>query len=173
MNGYEYPKDDELLDIVNEQDEVIGQKWRSEVYAQKLNNFRVINGFIQNDKGELWIPRRTKHKRIFPLALDASVAGHVGAGESYQDGLRRELMEELTIDLSLVAYKELGMMTPHKHGASAFMHVYLFESNNAPHYNRDDFFESFWMQPQDLLNRLDGGDPCKDDLPKMVRHLFM
>ena len=37
---------DELLDIVNEHDHVIGQKYRSEIYNQGLSNFRVINAFL-------------------------------------------------------------------------------------------------------------------------------
>lgn len=36
----------ELLDIVNEHDQIIGQKYRSEIYQQRLTNFRVINAFL-------------------------------------------------------------------------------------------------------------------------------
>jgi len=74
---------DEYLDLVDLQDSVIGRKLRSEVYAEHLSNFRVVNAFVLNSKGELWIPRRTADKRIFPLCLDMSVGGHVESGESY------------------------------------------------------------------------------------------
>ena len=57
------PPHDELLDLVDENDHVIGVMRRSEVYGKKLRNIRVINAFIVNSKGELWIPRRTAHKR--------------------------------------------------------------------------------------------------------------
>ncbi|MGB8468325.1 MAG: hypothetical protein WCE21_04930 [Candidatus Babeliales bacterium] len=68
---------EELHDIVNEYDEIIGQKPRSNIYIEKFTSFRVINAFIINDKKQLWIPRRTQQKKLFPLCLDASVGGHV------------------------------------------------------------------------------------------------
>lgn len=164
---------DELLDIVNESDEVIGQQLRSEIYYQKSRNFRVVNLFIRNDQGALWIPLRSANKRIFPLSLDASMGGHVAAGESYRQALERELMEELRIDSRLVESKEIGRMTPHEHGVSAFMKVFLIESNDAPDYNRDDFISFSWLMPQELLEQLASGVKCKSDLPRMVKHLFV
>lgn len=164
---------DELLDIVNEHDQVIGQQLRSEIYRHQNVHFRVVNAFIQNDKGQLWIPRRSHTKRIFPLCLDSSMGGHVGAGESYQEAFARELMEELRIDAALSGWKEIGRLTPHEHGVSAFMKVFLLRSNDEPDYNKDDFIESFWLTPAELLACIEGGDGHKDDLPLMVRHLFI
>ena len=66
---------DEYLDLVDENDVVIGRKLRSEVHAEKLKNYRAVNLFIVNSKGELWIPRRTAHKQLYPLGLDFSCAG--------------------------------------------------------------------------------------------------
>jgi isopentenyldiphosphate isomerase len=85
---------DEYLDLVNEKDEVVGKKLRSEVYAEGLSNFRVVNVFLRNFEGKLWIPRRTANKRIFPLCLDVSMGGHVESGESYEVAFKRELSEE-------------------------------------------------------------------------------
>lgn len=64
---------DEMLDLVNEADRVIGQLLRSELYHCQSRNFRVVNGFLRNEQGQIWIPRRTAQKRIFPLALDMSI----------------------------------------------------------------------------------------------------
>ena len=36
---------EEILDLVNEHDEVIGQLSRAEVYRRRLANFRVVNTF--------------------------------------------------------------------------------------------------------------------------------
>lgn len=47
---------EEILDVVNENDEVIGNMPRSEVCEKRLNNFRVINCFIKNNAGKLWTP---------------------------------------------------------------------------------------------------------------------
>ncbi len=163
---------DELLDIVNERDEIIGQQSRSDVYKNQLTNFRVVNAFIQNSKGQLWIPRRSSSKRIFPLCLDASMGGHVSAGESYFDALKRELMEELRIDLVETSYQELGALTPHQHGMSAFMRVFLIKSDRVPNYNEDDFIEYYWLFPEEILDVLENGEKSKDDLPRMIEYLF-
>lgn len=56
---------EEILDLVNENDEVIGSKSRSDIYAEGLKNFRVVNAFVINSKGKLWIPRRAANKRLF------------------------------------------------------------------------------------------------------------
>lgn len=103
---------DEYLDLVNENDEVIGRKLRSAVYAEGLSNFRVINAFIRNSKGEIWIPRRAANKKVFPLCLDMSVGGHVESGEKYDATFRRETMEETNLDIDRIDWSFLGHLCP-------------------------------------------------------------
>ncbi len=100
---------DELLDIVDKDDEVIGQCLKSEIYEKGLKNFRVVNAFLLNSEGKLWIMRRTNKPALFPLSLDMSVGGHVKAGESYIQALERELKEELNLDLRSCNWKRLGI----------------------------------------------------------------
>ena len=162
---------DEFLDLVDRNDAVIGRQRRSEVYAQGLSNFRVINAFIRNANGELWIPRRTATKRMFPLCLDVSVGGHVESGETYGEAFKRETQEEINLDLDIVPYILLGKLTPH-HDVSAFMNVYEIKREEAPDYNKDDFMEDFWLRPEQLLERIAQGEKAKSDLPKLVRMFY-
>ena len=164
---------DEMLDLVSSDDIVIDKLPRSEVYAQKLSNFRVVNAFVINDQGQLWIPRRTKTKRIFPLCLDTSMGGHVESGETYQQAFERELHEELGLDANNVTYKMIGKLNPHDHKTSAFMQVYLVYRNQVDTYNAQDFCEHFWLTPQECINKLNAGDISKGDLPKIIQHLFL
>ena len=163
---------DEFLDLVDENDRVIGKKKRSEVYAEHLSNFRVVNAFVVNTKGEIWIPRRTADKRIFPLCLDMSVGGHVESGESYEDSLKRETQEELNIDTDLVKVRLLGHLTPQKDGVSAYMNVYEIKMEDVSNYNKSDFIEYFWLTPKALFERIAGGDKTKSDLPKLVKIFY-
>jgi len=163
---------DELLDIVDATDAVIGQNWRSVLYQEGACNFRVVNAFLKNSAGRLWIPRRSVKKRIFPLCLDMSMGGHVSSGESYEDAFTRELMEELNIYVRQIEHRVLGKLSPYQHGVSAFMIVYEMCSDMTPEYNTDDFCEFFWMTPQEVLAALEKGDKAKDDLARLVRIFY-
>lgn len=163
---------DENLDLVDEEDRVIGVLPRSEVYARGLRNIRVVNLFIINSKGELWIPRRTAHKKLYPLHLDMSMGGHVMSGEAYDEAFGRETAEELRIDVAKTPYRLLGNLTPHEHGVSAFMKVYEITQDEAPPYNPDDFVEYFWLKPEEVLARIVAGEKAKSDLPKLVKIFY-
>ncbi|MFJ3774946.1 NUDIX hydrolase [Streptomyces sp. NPDC090075] len=87
---------DEILDIVDEHDQVIGQSPRGEAYARGLRHRCV---FIQarDSTGRLFVHRRTATKLVFPSLYDMFVGGVVGAGESYNTAALREAEEELGV----------------------------------------------------------------------------
>lgn len=163
----------EMLDLVDNNDTVISSMERNEVYANKLNNFRVINGFIKNSEGKLFIPRRQKNKRLFPLALDVSVGGHVTSGETYEEAFAKETAEELNVDIYSIPFKILGTMNPHTDNVSAFMTVYEIQSDLTPAYNPDDFIEHYWLTPEEILLRIENGDSAKGDLPKLIKKFYL
>jgi 8-oxo-dGTP pyrophosphatase MutT (NUDIX family) len=164
--------DDELLDLVDINDLVIGNVLRSEVFDRQITNIRVVNLFLKNSLGQLWIPRRTAHKRLFPLCLDLSMGGYVASGETYAQALTREASEELNLDLNAIEFQLLGSLTPHADRVSSFMKVYEIQTDLEPEYNRDDFIEAMWMKPQELLDWIDRGEPVKSDLEKLVRRFY-
>jgi len=164
---------DELLDMVNDQDEVVGTMPRSQVQASHSSHFRVINAFVRNSKGQLWIPRRGPHKRIFPSCLDMSVGGHVEAGESYDTTFARETKEELNIDVGQVPWRLLGKMTPKQDLVSAFMQVYEISSDDVPNYNKDDFVEYYWFTPEEYFAHLYKGEKVKGDLNQIIRKFYL
>ncbi|TQJ86995.1 NUDIX hydrolase [Streptomyces sp. SLBN-31] len=87
---------DEILDIVDEHDQVIGRSPRGEAYAKGLRHRCV---FIQtrDAEGRLFVHRRTATKLVFPSLYDMFVGGVVGAGESYDEAALREAEEELGV----------------------------------------------------------------------------
>ena len=94
----------EIFDVVNERDEVIGQRPRGEVHREKLRH-RAVHIFVFNKRGELFLQRRSRWKDMHPRDWDSSAAGHVNSGDSYADTAPRELEEELGVSAPLT---ELG-----------------------------------------------------------------
>ncbi|MCL4361633.1 NUDIX domain-containing protein [Candidatus Dependentiae bacterium] len=162
---------DELLDLVDEFDQVIGQKYRSEVYEKKLHNFRVINAFIANDKGQLWIPLRSPHKKLFPSCLDVSVGGHVSTGEDYMEAFEREAREELNLEVATLNFITIAKLFPHNSNVSAFMHVYIINTNITPNYNREDFVSAEWISIPEIQEKIKSGAKAKSDLPILLNIL--
>jgi isopentenyldiphosphate isomerase len=160
--------DDELLDVVNENDEIIGSEYRSKIYAIGKPNFRVINAFVMNDDNQVWVPRRSPSKKLYPLCLDASVGGHVKSGETYQQAFERELEEELNIKAIDVQHSLIAYLHPQKDNVSAHMNVYRIRYNQTPDYNKDDFIDSFWISIAELQKRIAEGAPVKSDLPMLI-----
>ncbi|MGB8170892.1 MAG: 16S rRNA (adenine(1518)-N(6)/adenine(1519)-N(6))-dimethyltransferase RsmA, partial [Chthoniobacteraceae bacterium] len=83
----------EIFDVVDEGDRVIGQKSRFEVHRQKMLH-RAVHIFVFNEAGELFLQRRSKWKDVHPLRWDSSAAGHVNAGQTYDETAPREIEEE-------------------------------------------------------------------------------
>jgi isopentenyl-diphosphate delta-isomerase len=85
---------DELFDVVDDDDQVIGQAPRREVHAQRLSH-RAVHVLVHDAMGRLFLQKRSLGKDTFPGCWDSSCSGHVDAGETYLEAARRELGEEL------------------------------------------------------------------------------
>lgn len=89
---------DTLLDVVNENDEVIGQELRSMIHANGLLHREVIVWFI-TPKKEIILQRRGKNKPSGAGLLAATVGGHVESGSSYEQTALIETEEETGVVL--------------------------------------------------------------------------
>lgn len=88
---------EEVFDIVNDDDVVIGHETRSVVHRTGLQH-RGVHVFLFTSEGKLLIQKRNKDRHAYPSTLDCSVSEHVKAGEDYRTAARRGLMEELGLD---------------------------------------------------------------------------
>ena len=163
----------EILDLVDEQDNVIGSATRKEVYAQGLRNYRVVHAFIINSEGKLWIPRRSTAKKLYPNGLDYSIAGHVESGETYEEGLLKESQEEVNLDLNEVPFREIARFNPYTNEVHCFQRVYEITSDKAPEYNKEDFSGYEWLSPIEIIERFENGEVGKEDIPEVVRLCYL
>ena len=89
---------DEIFDVVNKRDEVIGQQPRSEVHRLGLMH-RAVHVLVFNARGRVFLQKRSMTKDRQPGLWDSSASGHVEAGEEYDACAVRELDEEIGLRL--------------------------------------------------------------------------
>ncbi len=82
------------------EDRVVGQAPRGTVHGDNLLH-RAVHILIFNTTGELFLQKRSRLKDRHPCVWDSSAAGHVDAGEDYDETATRELREELGISAAL------------------------------------------------------------------------
>ena len=88
--------DGEQFDVVDENDNVIATRPRSEVHEKNLLH-RAVHILVFNQQGELLLQKRSAWKDREPSKWDSSAAGHLEPGETYEAGAIRETEEELGI----------------------------------------------------------------------------
>lgn len=94
---------EEYVAEVTPEDEVIRRVTREDAHSQELLH-RVACVLVWNSRGELLLQRRP---RAAGGTLGVSFACHVQWGETWEQAIRREALEELGIELG--QHEELGM----------------------------------------------------------------
>ncbi len=89
---------EEIFDVVNERDEVVGQAPRSEVHAKKLLH-RAVHVLVFNSRGQLFLQKRSMTKDTAKGKWDSSASGHLDSGEDYNVCAVREAWEEIGLKL--------------------------------------------------------------------------
>lgn len=109
---------EELFDIVDDEDRVIGQAPRSACHGNPALIHRVAHVLVFNSAGQLLLQKRSAAKDVQPGRWDTSVGGHLDPGEDYRAGALREMAEELGI---------VGQVLEHLY---SYPHRNAFESEN-------------------------------------------
>jgi len=86
---------DEIVDIVDENDKVIGQEYK-EICHKKgiLHRGATVILFKDVSCRDILIQRRSKTKKHNPGKWN-QIGGHLDSGESYLEGAKREMQEEM------------------------------------------------------------------------------
>jgi isopentenyl-diphosphate Delta-isomerase len=90
---------DEIFDIVDDKDQVVGQERRSEVHRQGLMH-RATHVLVFNARGQVFLQKRSIKKDRQPGVWDSSASGHLNSGEDYDSCAVRELCEEIGLRAS-------------------------------------------------------------------------
>ncbi len=90
----------ERFAVVDANDQIVGAAPRAEVHANNLLH-RAVHILLFNEAEGLFLQKRSRLKDRHPGVWDSSAAGHVDAGEDYDEAAQRELQEELGVSAAL------------------------------------------------------------------------
>jgi isopentenyldiphosphate isomerase len=121
-------KENEILDLVDDDNRVIGRIIRKDVHGNPSLQHRSVHVFVRNSRGDLFLQKRSVRKLIQPGKWDTSVGGHVEAGQSYEEAAVKEAGEELGINIENSA-------------ALQFSHEYVWRSDIETEHVRTFFLD--------------------------------
>lgn len=160
----------EYLDLVDENDNIIGKEDRNIIYKNKWRNFRVINIMIFTSDNKIIVPKRSGNRKIFPNCYDCSVGGHVSSGETYEQAAYRELEEELGI--TDVKLEEIGYFKPDDLGTSSFSKMYKLVYDEELNYDKEGIQQIYYMKKEKIRKLIDDNPlQFKGDYPKFFNWL--
>ena len=110
----------ECFPVVDKNDRILRYASRSEVHGNNLCH-RAVHILIFNQAGDVYLQQRSRWKDRHPLKWDSSAAGHVAAGENYDDTARRELKEELGV---IVPLQKIAKLTASQKTDQEFVWLY-------------------------------------------------
>ncbi|MCS3869081.1 isopentenyl-diphosphate delta-isomerase [Chryseobacterium ginsenosidimutans] len=91
---------EEFVVLVNSQDEVLGLMEKQQAHVNGLLH-RAFSVFLFNSKGEMLLQKRASEKYHSPLKWTNAVCSHPRIEETYLEGAKRRVKEELGIEAEL------------------------------------------------------------------------
>lgn len=120
---------DELLDLVDENDNVIGTVAKDAANHDPSLLHREAGGLIYDESNRVIIQQRSLSKILYPGVWIDSFSGHVTKGLTPEEAAHKELIEELGFDVPLKFMRKIKMALPNE---THFTYYYLGRYLGAP-----------------------------------------
>lgn len=143
---------DEIFDVVNERDEVIGQATRAEVHRLGLKH-RAVHVLVFNRSGQVFLQKRSMSKDRQPGLWDSSASGHLDTGESYDACAVRELREEIGLNLQK-APQALFKLAASQETDQEHVWVYRCEAEGPFELNQEEIERGDWFSTEEVTRWL-------------------
>lgn len=139
---------DELVDVVDENDQVVGVVSRAEMRAGRLRH-RTAFVLVVSSDGWVLVHRRSDAKDVWPGRWDLAAGGVLASGESYEDGAVRELAEELGI--TGVPLLALGHGRFESDEVAEVAAIYQVTWDGPVEFSDGEVAEARWVTPEELV----------------------
>ncbi len=143
------PKD-ELLDLVNEQDEVIGTVWRSLAHKDSTIIHREVAIAVFNDQGEVLLQQRSLNKTSAPGKWKITAAGHVGGGENPQSCMKREVLEELGLEVEPIFFCKVFEQKEFVEARFSWIYYAKLKASPKPVLDENEVMAADWVKVAEL-----------------------
>lgn len=140
---------DELVDVVDEHDRVVGVVTRADMRARRLRH-RTVAIVVTDGSGRLLAHRRSLDKDVWPDRWDIAAGGVLAAGETYDDGARRELAEELGVSVGLDELVAIGSGAYEDDDVAEIAHVYRVVHTGPFRFADGEVVEARWVDRAEL-----------------------
>ncbi len=151
---------DEILDVVDARDCVLGQATRRDIHVRGLCH-RAVHLFLFNPGGDLFVQKRSATKDTFPLCYDSSASGHVDQSESYDACVVREVQEELGLKIQFQLLRKHFQLSACAETGWEFVWVYSIQGGYVPLVNPAEIDAGAFWPPFDVTRLLsDHPDRC-------------
>jgi isopentenyl-diphosphate delta-isomerase type 1 len=138
---------DEIFDVVDGSDRVVGTARRGDVHANGWLH-RAVHVMVCRENGDVFVQKRSMGKDSYPGRWDSSSSGHLDSGESYDAAAERELEEELGITPGNVV--QIGSLTASKETGNEFVKIYKATSEGPFVLHPDEIAEGKWVSVSSL-----------------------
>ncbi len=141
---------EEIFDVVNDRDEVIGCDTRANVHRLGLLH-RAVHVLVFSRSGQLLLQKRSMKKDCFPGAWDSSAAGHLDCGETYDACAVRELREELGLVLPC-PLERLFKIEACSETGQEFVWVYRCQHEGPFQLHPEEIERADWFEPEAITS---------------------
>jgi isopentenyl-diphosphate delta-isomerase len=152
MNSSATNINDELLDLVNDQDEVIGTVWKSEAHNNPKLIHREVGLAVFNNQGEVLLQQRSMNKAKKPGVWQVTAAGHVQSGENPEVAINRELQEEMGFTVNPIYTSKVFDTYENKESRFTWQYYAIVENTPDVVLNPEEVMNYAWVRIDQLKN---------------------
>ena len=141
---------EEIFDVVDEEDNIVGKAERSKVHSSGLIH-RSVFFFVFNEKNEILVNKRSRTKEFYPGYYSIALGGHLNSGESYEQAVIREAEEELGIsEAKPVFIKFFKRRKEEKDKENVKLYAFFINSKEKLKIDKSEISEAFFTSLEEV-----------------------
>jgi len=160
----------EILEVVDENNQVIGTESRKKVHETGLRH-RVVHVLIVNSKNEeILLQQRSEKMDTYPGYYTSAVAGHLEVGEDYLSAAKRELKEEMGFEGTP---EKITSVSADETSNAEFVDVFIFKTDEKPVVQEEEISGLKWIKINELKNAIESDSIKLTPMAKVVLKKFL